>query len=370
MQIIRTPGEGWTKFELLAEGRAISRVVVLDLKMRIGRAVVRVAGVGGVWTHPDHRLKGYARRVMESALAYMAEEGFDISLLFGIPEFYNKFGYASVLPDCRVSVATSDAKRADPKGGFKIRSLTKADYDAVLSIYETNNYHRTGSIVRDRGRWKGFTKGTDYGAKPLSFVVESSEGVVGYAVYDDATNRLDVAEVGFKRPEAMPAILLHLAELAESRAVEVVNFYAPLDHPFVKFLRRFGCEARVVYPRDRAGMGRVVNLRGLFEKIRFELEHRLMEARPTGFKGTLVFETDIGKVPLRVEGRAVSIPSRARGGLPVRMPQRRLIQLVMGFLGLDEIMLDPECEVPWEAMPVLRALFPEGFPHTWRPDWF
>lgn len=300
----------------------------------------------------------------------MAEKGFDASLLFGIPDFYNKFGYASVLPDCKVSISTSDAKRAEMPPEFTIRSLTEADFEAVLGIYETNNYRRTGTIVRERGRWAGFRKGTDYGAKPLSFVVEAKEGVVGYTVYDDATNRLDVAEVGFKRPEAMPAILRHLSELAEARGVEAINFYAPLDHPFVKFLRRFGCEAKVTYPRDRAGMGRIVNLRPLFEKLRPELEHRLREARPLGFRGTLVFETDIGKVPLRVDWRTVSVPSRAAGGLIVKMPQHRLFQLVMGFRGVDEFMFDPKCEVPWEALPVLRALFPEGFPHTWRPDWF
>ena len=370
MQLVRTPGEGWLRVELKIGDQTVSRLTVLDLKMRIGRAVVRMAGVAGVWTHPEHRMRGYARRVIEDALSYMAEEGYDVSLLFGIPDFYNKFGYASVLPDCRVSIATADAKRAEPPRGLTIRSLAEADFPEVLAIYETNNYRRTGTVVRDPGRWRGFTKGTDYGAKPLSFVVESDEGVVGYAVYDDAANRLDVAEVGFKRPEAMPAILRHLAELAESRAVEAINFYAPLDHPFVKFLRRFGCEARVVYPRDRAGMGRIVNLRSLFEKLRPELEHRLRESPPTGFRGTLVFETDIGAVPLRVEWRSVSVPSRAARGLPVKMPQHRLFQLVMGFRGVDELMFDPECQIPWEAMPVLRALFPEGFPHTWRPDWF
>ena len=37
-------------------------------------------------------------------MAYMTENGFDVSMLFGIPNFYHKFGYATVLPETYVEI--------------------------------------------------------------------------------------------------------------------------------------------------------------------------------------------------------------------------------------------------------------------------
>ena len=43
----------------------------------------------------------------------MTQEGFDCAILFGIPDFYDKFGYAVCLPECRTEMRTRDAERAD-----------------------------------------------------------------------------------------------------------------------------------------------------------------------------------------------------------------------------------------------------------------
>jgi predicted acetyltransferase len=74
----------------------------IDLPMRIGDAVIRMAGIGDVYTEREHRMKGYMRYLYEDTLTYMTEEGYDVSMLFGIPDFYTKFGYAVCLPQCHL----------------------------------------------------------------------------------------------------------------------------------------------------------------------------------------------------------------------------------------------------------------------------
>ena len=54
---------------LQLDGRQVSRVVIVPMLMRVGAAVVRMDGIGGVGTEEEFRNRGYSRRVMETAVA-------------------------------------------------------------------------------------------------------------------------------------------------------------------------------------------------------------------------------------------------------------------------------------------------------------
>ena len=45
----------------------------------------------------------------------MQHEGFDVSMLFGIPNFYPKFGYATCMAQPKVSIKTRDAELANAR---------------------------------------------------------------------------------------------------------------------------------------------------------------------------------------------------------------------------------------------------------------
>jgi len=48
--------------QLLKGKETVSRLSIVDLRMRIGRAVVRMGDIAGLHTDPGHRMKGYARK--------------------------------------------------------------------------------------------------------------------------------------------------------------------------------------------------------------------------------------------------------------------------------------------------------------------
>lgn len=73
----------------------LSGLNVFPLRLRIGRAQVRVGGIGDVYTEEKHRLQGHSARCRRHAVERMRQDGFDLSLLFGIPDFYHRFGYAT-----------------------------------------------------------------------------------------------------------------------------------------------------------------------------------------------------------------------------------------------------------------------------------
>src|SRR5260370_31083701 len=94
----RRPG-GDTCVELVVDGRSASRLFVVPFTLRIGAATVRMDGIGGVETEKDCRHRGYARRVLEATVEHMRQGDAALSMLYGIPDFYPKFGYATAGPE-------------------------------------------------------------------------------------------------------------------------------------------------------------------------------------------------------------------------------------------------------------------------------
>ena len=111
---------------LMADGKKVSWLTVIDYRMRIGSAQVRMGGIGGVGTEQAERMKGYSRGLMEDSVRYMRDEGFDVSALFGIRDFDPKFGYAVCLRSSTITMATRQPHRTSSPTGRLPRSPRRA----------------------------------------------------------------------------------------------------------------------------------------------------------------------------------------------------------------------------------------------------
>jgi len=147
---------GWER-ELILNRRRASRLFVLKYLMYIGRTQVDMAGIGGVFTEPEFRNKGLARKLIKDTVNFMKEKKFDVSLLFGIKDFYTKFGYATVLcEDCKVEILTRQAEHVKIKNKYKISHFIKRDISDIIRIYNSNYFGKTAAVVRKKKLWKGF----------------------------------------------------------------------------------------------------------------------------------------------------------------------------------------------------------------------
>ena len=88
--------DGHSEAKLLVNETDVSSLAIIPLRMRIGAAIVRVDGIGGVETPEAHRMRGYARRLLETTVEHMRRGKAALSFLYGIQDFYPKFGYATV----------------------------------------------------------------------------------------------------------------------------------------------------------------------------------------------------------------------------------------------------------------------------------
>ena len=96
---------------------SVSSLWLGEYQMRYGISVLRMGGIGGVATDEAYRNRGFAQRIMDESTAWMQDQDFDVAMLFGIRDFYHKFGYATVLPETWIDIEVQDVCKA------KIRNI-------------------------------------------------------------------------------------------------------------------------------------------------------------------------------------------------------------------------------------------------------
>lgn len=80
-------------FVIRADGRIASAAGLFPITLAIGPARLRVAGIGGVCTAPEHRGKGGMTALISHILRQAQEEGFAMAWLSGRCTRYRRFGF-------------------------------------------------------------------------------------------------------------------------------------------------------------------------------------------------------------------------------------------------------------------------------------
>ena len=289
----------------------VSIVTLREYQMRFGSAPLKMGGIAGVFTKEKHRNNGYSRRIMEDIMGYMNENGFDVSMLFGIPNFYHKFGYATVIPETYVEFDTKDVPAAAPT--YQIRKFQTEDAPKVVDLYSANNAERTGTPLRTEIGWKEFTPRG--GIRPDPYVVlDKANEVIGYFVCDGDNAKKDMIErnctlvdIGFQDRTIFQTIVHFLAHGVEYISAERIRCAIPADHPFAIFCRRYGCRTNTYTPKDHMGMMRIINQSSTLKKITGELEKRLQRsAELSQWNGKILISTDIGQDYLEIDQGSVA----------------------------------------------------------------
>ena len=368
---IRTTDDGRThKRELFVDGEQVSHLFVIDYQMRIGTVTVSMAGIGGVHTEWKHRNKGYMRVLFEDTLTYMRAQGYDVSMLFGIRNFYDKFGYIACLPSYRVEIQTRDAERArESIGDHLVREMMPEDMPTVLSVYAQRNARRTCSVVRDLEQFTRFPKGTRWGTPVDAFVVEDQGQVGAYVVCDRWDEAVNVAEIESASDSLYPDILYHLAKQAIDKRCAKIGLFLPPDHGFAEYIARYGCEWTINYPRNQHGMMRIIDQDSLMQKLQPVLQDRVTATDQ--HLADISIQTDLGTTALRIADAECTVVSEEPDtGPTVRLPQGNLMQLVVGYRSARDVLNAPAVQAEPEAADLLSVLFPKDSPYIWHPDHF
>ena len=343
----------------------MSHLSVNDRTMRIGTSTVTIGGIGGVSTQRHHRNKGYSRMCMEASTSLMVREGYDIGFLFGIRDFYDKFGYITCMAEHTLTMDTRDAERA--KSSLRCRPATHTDSPELARIYNRDAASLTGSCKRTPSRWSGFTMGSFFERKVAARVVTDSKGrVVGYVAYDDETDRVCASEIVGTGSETYGVILHFLAGRAVKLRREEISFKLPADHPFARWARQFGLVDKTSYPRNSNAMARITNLLSCLQNVSGELGNRVSgRFKSTSFR----FLTDVGTCHLAWTGKRLIVELGGQDSI-VRVRQDHLVQLLMGYRSPADLIAADELKAARHLHPILGALFPLHSAQMWWSDRF
>ena len=372
-------------------GKVASWLMVVNRVWRVGTARVPMGGIGGVGTDKEHRHKGYSSACMVSAVELMREKGYPMSALFGIPNFYHRWGYAMAMPEPRLEMETASAKKSIRVSGHKIAPFNREKHARdVLAIYDADNNSRSGSAVRPAGlpdweekgknagrrmpswaAWRPFPIGSWWGIRTESFVVKDGRGkVVGYAAHDEPGHPMNVTEVGARTPESFPSLTVELARRAATRKADKITFFIPPDLAYAAYLRRWTISNTLHYYENADGMARIILLDKTLALCAPDLADRLARSLLRNLKTTVAFVTDIGTVTLAMRPGKVAVTAGGKAVIRILMPQSVLTQLLLGYRDPDDAACAPGVSVPGCARELLRVLFPAGCPYMWPGDRF
>ena len=340
-------------------------------------------------------------------MAFMTENGFDVSMLFGIPNFYPKFGYTTVIPETWIDFGTEEAQAA--VSTYQIRKFEMGDAPKILGLYAVNNAERTGTLVREETRWKGFNMGgsdfgvvadpyvvldegrwglSEKGEKLFAFgrygasdwerkaadpyvVLDEGDEVIGYFVCDDTEENCILCDIGFQDRRIFKTVVHFLADRAKRIGAAQILCHIPADHPLAIFCRRYGCRTNIHNWKNRGGMMRIINQSSTLKKITGELEKRLQRsAEPSQWRGKILISTDLGQDCMEIDQGSVAHTNSWANAFHLEMPQDKLIQLMMGRRSIKDLAIEPDVSVSEGIIPVLEILFPLGYPHVWWSDRF
>ncbi len=368
--LIRTRDEGREHTrEMLIDDKVVCWLGVIDFTMRIGAGTARMAGIAGVETRHEHRKKGYMRILFADTVTYMQQQGYDVTMLYGIPDFYTKFGYAVCLSTPSLKLQTRDAELARSIAQpITTAPTTPADWPAIIDLFNQRNAARTCSMARAADTFKGFQKGSYWDVRAESVAIrDSHDRIAGYVVWDQNAEAVHVVELEVADEALYPALLAMLAQEAVKKRCGDITFHLPLDHPFGEFAQRYGCEWSVRHFRHANGMGRILNQASLFDKLMPTLRTRVAQSPMRDHSFALILRTDLGETTLMF-----GAPGEQPGGV-LDLSQDRLMQLVLGYRSARDVLNDPAVQAQ-STHPNFRewldVLFPRGYPHNWLPDYF
>ncbi len=379
---------GGTRMELAVEGNAISRLWVIPFTLRVGQATVRMDGIGGVGTDEAYRNRGYSRRVLDATVQRMQEGDAALSMLYGIPDYYPKFGYATAGPDHYLQLTDLSADAPLPSR-WQARPVRPGDLPALRRLYDRNTAGAVGAAVRapDARPWQDMAALAAGERDDACRVVEDPRGsVAAYAwrgqgywyvtnLDRDRPEALILGEVMAEGPAAADAVLALCrrwgAEDAVRRGVKRVVLSLPSDGPVAAAVMRQRAELTRLYAPCGGSMARVLDVRRLLAALLPELADRLRRSS-FSFAGCLRFVTDLGAAALRLgpNGAAIVPGERYEEAEELQLPQTDLARLALGAFPPEDILDRLERPLPDEVRHLVTVLFPERHPHMYLPDRF
>ncbi|MBP8129149.1 MAG: GNAT family N-acetyltransferase [Candidatus Hydrogenedentes bacterium] len=367
---LRTVSAGYPGFRrehvriVLSGGELIGALRVNMETIRIGEARLRMGGLGFVTTAPHRRGSGVTRALMLDTMRYLEEQRCHVAMLFSVPNFYRRFGFAPTLNEYAIRSAVGTAPAA-LCGGFRSRPGKPGDIRAIQRIHAANDAETACSIVRNAAhisnRWDRW--------KDVQVVTNDQGKVLGYFVCRREEEEVIIEETSAAGLGACGAVLQACMRTGADVCVPRLCFRLPPRHPMTQYLlpRKSLHEIRVF--RDSGGMMAIINLEETLESMIPEWESRLAQHSAREWREEVTLLIDHVPNRIRTHRGAIDVASSS-GKNKVSLSRADMVHLLTGYRYIDDILTTQHRAITANARTLLAVLFPKRTPFVWPLDRF
>jgi GNAT superfamily N-acetyltransferase len=335
--------------------------LLYDRRLRLGPARLRSCCIGAVLTHPEQRRQGVATALMQDAVAYAVQQGYDLLLLNGIPNFYQRFGFSPVLDIAWVTLNRQEIL-AEPPTDYQVRLATVADAPVMLDLYERHFGLYTGSFDRSLAQQVHQLRGLFPQHLPWLAVSPSGE-IEGYLHFWWDSDLQFAHEAVAENWPAAVALLQYHARLREAKPESPDGWgwvLPPTSPTFYLLAEHLSLGTHFDHHPFAGWMARPAALTGLCRSFLPMWRERWQQAS-SGWTGILALQIGEETCFLELSSAGVNLltpqPPEAH---PLKLSPQRFTQLLFGYRPATWLAQQPGQQLPPELIPLLDILFPRS----------
>jgi len=277
---------------------------------------LKVAERGIVGTREGHRNKGLMKLLSREFEATLEEEGFDLSVVQGIPGFYHRFGYHYSIPlETHIDIHLHLVPNLAADEAYEFRLAGTGDMPFLAG--EDERYRRSNflSVYRDDDHWKyllTYSQMTEYGSE--FWIVEGKGAEEKYYFripWEGFGAGLIVSEISEGiSDDGLINMLAFCKKKAAERGKPFIRLNLSSESIAAKTALSFGASSG----RPYAWQIKVPDKKRLLEKMAPVLEARLKESSFAGFTGVLRLDFYTEHIDLSwLDGRLEAVSSGSEG---------------------------------------------------------
>ncbi len=344
-----------------ATGKAVSTTCLLPWRCNLDGIALNVSMLEMVVTDPMYRKRGLVRAQIEHFHAIVAERGFDLSIIQGIPYYYRQYGYGYAVDHTPLTaLATYRIPEAPPNAPnrYQIRPATIADVADLTRLYAGAMAQHQLYVQRGAAEWRYLLEHKDH---PVQLVIEEeSSHAVGYFVLANQGPPLRFYEHALLDFGVGLAVLQRLKEKSGGE----VQIAGPASDRLVQLVHTLG---GVALPVADQWLWRIPDIGALLTKLAPLLEQRLLARDCADFTGTLrlnlyrqAYALHVNQGHLLVDPLGFVDASMGADGGDLCIPPEAFSRLLLGYRSLEALRDSwPDIGIKAATRYLIEALFPQ-----------
>ena len=351
----------WFYIEDNSTGQIISLLTLLPLEWRFEGNILPVCEMGFVGTLKEYRGKGLNCKLNEFYERVMAERGYLLSCLRGIPYYYRRFGYEFVLSlDERFSLSPNQIPPME-LSHLDIRKASRKDIGYIENQYNSNsNNFLISNIFDTESFYFKFMNDSFDDCKLSAYIIEENGKPKGYFLigmsFDNEVHAIITSQLS---PPLMIKLLQHLN--VYSKKEQNLNLNVAEFSEFGKYILSIGGKLQSNY----GWQIKVPDLKLFFESIKVVLENRIEKSKLNNLSKKVIISDYKQSIELIfIKGKIEDI--KIESGYPdaekcdVRIPGAMLLKLLLGDKTVDEInYIVKDAMINPSSKKLIETLFPK-----------